>query len=127
MTRAFDFSRRSLLGGFAGLGAATLLGTHGATAAPVRGGRLVYGRYADSMFLDPVLNDANVDIWVMNNLFDTLLLPTRDGAGIQPGLATAWEWGPGNSSLALRLRAGAKFADGAALEAGRGRPAPALS
>ena len=70
MTRAFDFSRRSLLGGVAGLGAGALLGTRSARAAPVRGGRLVYGRYADSQFLDPVLNDANVEdliLWLGRN------------------------------------------------------------
>src|SRR5262244_2920951 len=91
MIRAFDLNRRSLLGGFAGLGAGALLGTRGARAAPVRGGRLVYGRYADSMFLDPVLNDANVDIWVFTNLYDTLLQPTADGKGVNPGLATEYK------------------------------------
>lgn len=117
MIRAFDLNRRSLLGGFAGLGAGALLSTSRAGAAPVRGGRLVYGRYADSLFLDPVLNDANVDIWVMTNLYDTLLQPTRDGTSVQAGLATAWEWGPGNRSLTLRLRPGVRFADGSALDA----------
>jgi peptide/nickel transport system substrate-binding protein len=116
MIRAFDLNRRGLLGGFAGLGAGALLGTSSAKAAPVRGGRLVYGRYADSMFLDPVLNDANVDIWVFTNLYDTLLQPTRDGTGLQPGLATAWEWGDSNRSLTLRLREGVKFADGSPLQ-----------
>ena len=56
-----------------------------------RGGTLKYGRYADSLFLDPVLNDANVDIWILSNLYDTLLLPTDDGKGVQPGLATRME------------------------------------
>jgi len=43
---------------------------------------MVYARYADSLFLDPVLNDANVDIWVLTNLYDTLLAPTSDGQGV---------------------------------------------
>ena len=59
--------------------------------AVTRGGTMTYGRYADSLFLDPVLNDANVDIWILSNLYDTLLLPTDDGKGVQPGLATAWQ------------------------------------
>ncbi len=33
-------------------------------------------------------NDANVDIWILTNLYDTLLQPTADGKGVQPGLAT---------------------------------------
>ena len=37
-----------------------------AVLAVERGGTLDYGRYADSLFLDPVLNDANVDIWVLS-------------------------------------------------------------
>ncbi len=60
----------------------------GSALAQVRGGELRYGRYADSLFLDPVLNDANLDIWVLTNLYDTLLQPTEDGTGVQPGLAT---------------------------------------
>jgi peptide/nickel transport system substrate-binding protein len=117
MHTPFDLTRRALFGGAAALaGGSMLLGPRSAGAAATRGGRMVYGRYADSMFLDPVLNDANVDIWVMTNLFDTLLQPTLDGTGIQPGLATAYEWGAGNLSLTLRLRPGVRFADGAALE-----------
>ena len=57
--------------------AASLLASAAAEAAPTRGGKLIYGRYADSLFLDPVLNDANVDIWVLTNLYDTLLAPDR--------------------------------------------------
>ena len=70
----------------AGLAAALLASTIAAESAATRGGKMVYGRYADSLFLDPVLNDANVDIWVLTNLYDTLLSPTQDGQGVQPGL-----------------------------------------
>jgi len=59
--------------------------------AATRGGKLIYARYADSLFLDPVFNDANVDIWVLTNLYDTLLQPTADGKGVSPGLATAYQ------------------------------------
>ena len=78
---------------------------------------MVYARYADSLFLDPVLNDANVDIWVLTNLYDTLLTPTADGVGVQPGLATKWETSDDGKTLTLTLREGVKFADGAALTA----------
>ena len=30
-----------------------------------------------------MLNDANVDIWILSNLYDTLILPTDDGKGVQ--------------------------------------------
>ena len=86
-------------------------------AAPQRGGELVFGRYADSLFLDPVLNDANVDIWILTNLYDTLLQPTADGKSVEPGLATAWKVSDDGKSVTLTLREGVKFADGSPLTA----------
>src|SRR5260221_494214 len=71
--------------------AAALIGLAGTSDAATRGGKLTYARYADSLLLDPVLNDANVDIWILTNLYDTLLQPTADGKGVQPGLATAYQ------------------------------------
>src|ERR1700688_5048690 len=108
--------RQTLLG--AALLGAVLLGSVSvgiaeANAAPVRGGTLVYARYADSLFLDPVLNDANVDIWVLTNLYDTLLAPTSDGQGVTPALATKWEFSPDGKTLTLTLRSDVKFSDGA--------------
>jgi len=41
--------------------------------------------------LDPVLLERNVDIWVLTNLYDTLLEPSGDGKSIEPGLATGYE------------------------------------
>ena len=76
------------------------------------GGDLVFGRYADSLFLDPVLNDANLDIWVLNSLYDTLFQSTQDGAGIEPMLATGYEAAEDALSYAVTLRDGIKFADG---------------
>lgn len=87
----------------------------GHAAAVTRGGELVYGRYADSLFLDPVLNDANLDIWILTNLYDTLLQPTADGKGVQPGLASSYTASKDGKSMVLKLRAGLKFADGSAL------------
>ena len=99
--------------------AAVLLasGAQQALAAPHRGGELVFGRYADSLFLDPVLNDANVDIWILTNLYDTLLQPTADGKSVGPGLATAWKVSDDGRSVTLTLREGVQFADGSPLTA----------
>lgn len=77
-----------------------------------RGGVMTYGRYADSLFLDPVLNDANVDIWILSNLYDTLLLPTEDGQDVQAGLATDWKTSEDGLTVTLTLREGIKFSDG---------------
>ncbi len=85
--------------------------------AVTRGGKLIYARYADSLFLDPVLNDANVDIWVLTNLFDTLLQPTADGKGVTPGLATAYQVSDDGLTFTLTLRQGTKFSDGSSITA----------
>jgi peptide/nickel transport system substrate-binding protein len=96
----------------AALTAAILCATSLSTLAVERGGTLKYGRYADSLFLDPVLNDANVDIWILSNLYDTLILPTDDGKGLKPGLATEWKVSDDGLTVTLTLRDGIKFSDG---------------
>ena len=94
------------------------LTTAGAAAfAQERGGVMTYGRYADSLFLEPVLNDANVDIWILSNIYDTLLLPSEDGKGVQPGLATDWSVADDAMSVTLTLRDGIKFSDGTPITA----------
>src|ERR1700750_1274551 len=100
---------RKLLGSAA---VAALLALAVPAWAVERGGELVYGRYADSLFLDPVLNDANVDIWILTNLYDTLLQPTADGKGINPGLATEYKVADDGLTFTLTLRKGIKFSDG---------------
>lgn len=94
------------------LACALLVGMASSAEAVTRGGTLTYARYADSLFLDPVLNDANVDIWILTNLYDTLLQPTADGRDVQPGLATEWKMSDDAKSLTLKLRPGIKFSDG---------------
>src|SRR4051795_8790751 len=96
----------------AGLLAALVGSASQAALAAQRGGVLNYGRYADSLFLDPVLNDANVDIWILSNLYDTLILPTDDGKGLKPGLATEWKVSDDGLTVTLTLRDGIKFSDG---------------
>jgi peptide/nickel transport system substrate-binding protein len=100
----------------AGLVAALMLTSPGVEAA-TRGGKMVYARYADSLFLDPVLNDANVDIWVLTNLYDTLLAPTSDGQGVTPALATKWDYSADGKTLTLTLRSDVKFSDGSPMTA----------
>ena len=96
----------------AALTAALVIGTTVSALAVERGGTLKYGRYADSLFLDPVLNDANVDIWILSNLYDTLILPSDDGKGLKPGLATDWKVSNDGLTVTLNLRDGIKFSDG---------------
>lgn len=69
MNRIVKFAAASAL--MAGISFAALAASLACADAAPRGGTMVYGRYADSLFLDSVLNDANVDIWILSNLYDT--------------------------------------------------------
>ena len=88
-----------------------------ARAEPVRGGKMTFARNADSLFLDPVLNDDNVDIWILTNLNSNLLQPTPDTKGVRPGLATSWAASADGKTFTLKLRPGVKFADGSPVTA----------
>ena len=88
------------------LAAWLLFGLATAAEAATRGGKMGYARYADSLFLDPVLNDANVDIWILTNLYDALLQPTADGTGVNPGLATAYQVSDDGLTFTLTQRQG---------------------
>ena len=85
-------------------------------AAATRGGTLSYGLQADYLFLDPVNTQQNADIWLSLNLYDTLIQPTANGAGLQPGLAESWTVDTDGKTVKLKIRSGLKFADGSPLE-----------
>jgi peptide/nickel transport system substrate-binding protein len=88
------------------------LGIAGQAQALTRGGKMIYARNADSLLLDPVLNERNVDIWILSNLYDTLLEPTPDGHSVQPGLAESYQLSDDGLTFTAKLRANLKFADG---------------
>lgn len=83
-----------------------------ACAAPTRGGTLTYGRYADSLLLDPVYTDANFDIWILTNLYDTLIETVPGTSKFRPALASAYAFSKDGKTFTLTLRAGTKFSDG---------------
>ncbi len=62
--------------------------------------------------MDPVWNDANLDIWVLNSLYDTLLHSTNDGQGVLPALATDVSLSDDGLVATVTLRDGIKFSDG---------------
>ncbi|MCX7381658.1 MAG: ABC transporter substrate-binding protein [Alphaproteobacteria bacterium] len=117
MKDTLSLTRRRMLAASAGFTSLATLNLGEAQAAPVRGGKMIYARYADSLELDPVWTDANVDIWISSSIYETLLFPTADGLGVLPGLATKWAYSDGGKLLSLTLRPGVKFSDGAAMTA----------
>ena len=89
----------------------------GDAQGPTRGGTLTYGRYADSLFLDPVFTDANLDIWILQNIYETLIQTGSGSKGLVPGLASKWGFGKDGKTFTLTLRPGVKFSDGSSVTA----------
>ena len=105
-------TRRAMLAAGAGFASLATLARTDPAGAATRGGKMIYARYADSLELDPVWTDANVDIWVSSSIYETLLFPTDDGKSVQPGLATKWDLSDGGKTVTLTLRQGVMFSDG---------------
>ena len=86
-----------------------------ANATP--GGTLRFARASDSVNLDPVTNDGNVNIWVFMNVYDQLLKVTLDGAQLEAGLAESWEISADGLTYTFHLRQGVMFSDGTPFKA----------
>lgn len=73
---------------------------------------LVVGNIVAPQTLDANnMNWGNQSIYAQA-IFDTLLRPNVDGTGVEPGLATAWEYNEDNTVLTLTLRDDVTFTDG---------------
>src|SRR5262245_58525328 len=107
----FRISRRKLSISSMAIGLGLMLGPAVQADTVTRGGTLTYARYIDSELLDPVLNDSNSDIWIIPNIYNTLLSQTADGK-IEGLLATDWKFEDGGKTLRLTIRPGVKFSDG---------------
>ncbi len=83
-------------------------------AAVERGGAMSFARYDDSVLIDPVWAERNPDIWMVTNLYDTLLRNGEKGA-LEPGLAEKHAVSADGKTITLTLREGVKFSDGSAL------------
>jgi len=81
------------------------------TAAPAKEKVFRFGRYMDAVTPDPVMNDANRDIWYMQQYYSGLLRFTPD-MQVEGDLAERWEVSPDGLTYTFYLRPGLKFADG---------------
>lgn len=111
-----SLSRRALFGLTAGFASSVALGLPSARAA-TRGGKMIFGRYLDAIYLDPAMTQLNQEIWLLSNLFDNLVQLGPDGKTVQPGLATKWDYSADAKTVTFTLREGVKFADGSPLSA----------
>ena len=84
--------------------------------AQERGGVLTFARYDDSTLIDPIYAARNPDIWMVTNLYDTLLRTGADGKTITPGLASDYSISKDGLRVTLTLREGLLFSDGSPIE-----------
>ncbi|MBL8836097.1 MAG: ABC transporter substrate-binding protein [Alphaproteobacteria bacterium] len=97
-------------------GAAVALALAAATAAPGQAQTLRLALAGDPDALDPTTGRSLYGRIVFAALCDKLF-DTDANLNIVPQLATGYEWSDGNTTLTIRLRAGVRFHDGAALDA----------
>jgi peptide/nickel transport system substrate-binding protein len=62
------------------------------------------GVSADALTLDPIASSDNPSIWAELLIYDTLARPTRDGTGLEPGLAEKWTVSPDGKAYTFTLR-----------------------
>jgi peptide/nickel transport system substrate-binding protein len=63
----------------------------------------------------PWLIDDNTALFTMANVYDGLLRVTKDGANVEPALATSWETSADGLTWTFHLRDGVMFSDGTPL------------
>ena len=72
-------------------------------------------RNAEPGVFVPWLIDDNTALFTMGNVYDGLLRVTKDGAGLEPALASAWDTSPDGLTWTFHLRPGVMFSDGTPL------------
>jgi peptide/nickel transport system substrate-binding protein len=82
-----------------------------ATTAPAAKKTFVFGRYMDAITPDPVMNDANADIWYMQQYYSGLLRFKPDNT-VEADLAESWDISSDGLTYTFHIRPGVKFADG---------------
>jgi peptide/nickel transport system substrate-binding protein len=111
-TRWFDVFTRAL-------GAVLLLAACGASALMPAAAQspvvLRMARNAEPGIFVPWLIDDNTALFTMGNVYDGLLRVTKDGASVEPALATSWDTSADGLTWTFHLRPGVMFSDGTPL------------
>ncbi|MEW6752435.1 MAG: ABC transporter substrate-binding protein [Candidatus Latescibacterota bacterium] len=85
--------------------------------APASGTTLVFGRAADSVGLDPALENDGESFKVCDNLYETLVGYAAGSTAVEPLLARSWEASPDRLTWTFHLRSGVRFHDGTPFDA----------
>jgi peptide/nickel transport system substrate-binding protein len=72
-------------------------------------------RNAEPGIFVPWLIDDNTALFTLANVYDGLLRVTKDGANVEPALATSWDTSADGLTWTFHLRPGVKFSDGTPL------------
>src|ERR1051325_4744163 len=72
-------------------------------------------RNAEPGIFIPWLIDDNTALFTMANVYDGLLRVTKDGASVEPALASSWDTSADGLTWTFHLRPGVTFSDGTPL------------
>src|SRR5882672_5850869 len=101
------------------LWAALLLGACGVAALTPAAAQtptvLRMARNAEPGIFVPWLIDDNTALFTLGNVYDGLLRVTKDGASVEPALATSWDISADGLTWTFHLRPGVMFSDGTPL------------
>lgn len=97
-----------------GIAAVTVTGCAGGSGpqSAAKGGDVTFLRVGDASTLMPTEAAGNNSIWVVEQMFDTLLAPSTDGKKMEPNLATSYKQSADKLTWTFDLRHDAKFSDG---------------
>ena len=83
-------------------------------STPVKGGDLVLARGAEPTSLVPTTPGTNASVFTLENMYNTLVKPNKDGITADPDLAKSWERSSDQLSWTFKLEKNVKFSDGTA-------------
>lgn len=84
----------------------------GNSGKPHAGGDLVVARADEATSLLPSVPQDNASIWIIEEIYDTLVVPSQDGKSVTPSLATSWRESADKLSWTFNLHKDAKFTNG---------------
>jgi peptide/nickel transport system substrate-binding protein len=90
---------------------------HSNTAKPVYGGNLVMARADDLQDLLPPETSNNADIWVLQQIYEGLVVDNSAGTGVEPLLATSWTTSTDGLTWTFAIRQGVTFQSGQSMTA----------
>lgn len=92
-------------------GSANTAASQSPSAQVTRGGDLTLARNMEPLSFDPVGVSDNGSVFMIEQVFDTLIQPDQTGTGLVPGLAKSWVISPNGLQYTFHLRS-AKFSNG---------------